>query len=95
MYGGKVGGDTISCKLKGSGRRRAPGDDKPSALIAVVEFGTEIDHVKLTIEHRPEDTARFRFDDGIAVKQLGVIEFRGEVYSGGTITMVGVLTIFV
>ena len=56
-------------------------------FITLFHLRIERQHVKLTTEYRLDDTTCFRFHDGIAVHELGVIEFRLELQSGGAVAL--------
>ena len=54
-------------------------------FLALGNLRAEGDHVELSVEDGSLDTSRLCLYDSIAIQQLGVVEFRAEIKSRGTV----------
>ena len=77
----------VAHKLKGCCRCTLCGHQFCRSAITLIHFRIERQHVKLTTQHRLDDAPRLCFHDGVTVHELGVIELRSELQSGGTVAL--------
>ena len=78
-------GRDVAKKLKCCCRGASSGGGQGPLLVALVDLRTERDHVELPVHDGADDMSALRIHDGIAIDELGVVELRSEVQSGGAI----------